>query len=98
MSNVVSFPRPTTESITRMKTPALKALRFIENHLAQHGAWPSFDQIGADVGIRSERGVARVVNQLFEANAIESPHPLKGAMNERQEARSQAQPPASSHT
>ena len=71
--NVVSFPRPTAESVTRLKTKQLEALRYIEGFIQTHGEWPTFEQIGDAADIRSKVGVSRVVNHLFQANAISKP-------------------------
>jgi repressor LexA len=47
-----------------------EVLEFIKQQQAQRHPSPSYDEIGAAVGLASKSGVHRVVQQLKERNAI----------------------------
>lgn len=82
MSNVIAFPRPKVIGIHAMKSKHLKALRFIEAYLTQHGgAWPSFTEVQEALGIGSKLGAVRIVNQLFQFGAISRPTHLSSKGN-----------------
>lgn len=73
MSVIVAFPRPKTSSASTLKHKQLKALRFIEGHIAKNGGWPSFVEVQRAADLGSRLGTVRTVNQLFRAGAISRP-------------------------
>lgn len=70
---VIAFPRPKVVGVNTLKSKHLKALRFIEAHIAARGGWPSFVEVQEAIGLGSKMGAVRVVNQLFRADAIARP-------------------------
>ena len=47
-----------------------RALAFIRSYIAEHGWPPSFEEIGAGIGLKSNGNVHRIINALVERKAV----------------------------
>ena len=74
MGDVIRFPRRNIRARQGLTRRQLQALQFIKAYrLASGGKWPTYDQIGEAINLRSRGGTVRTVSALFELGALERP-------------------------